>query len=296
MRDIFISYRRTDSSDVTGRICDHLKMRLGDNRLFKDVDSIPLGGDFRKAIFQSVGSCRVLLAVIGSDWLKTVDEQGTRRIDDPDDYVHLEIAAAIDRGIPVIPVLVANSQMPREHDLPKNLRDLAYRNAALVRPDPDFRGDIDRLSRQLSDYLQDFAPSVEEDVSIKRTNHQMHANAVDDEYAISFTRRAAKKFSKMPVEAQFSVAFAAIGVPAWFLLLVVSTIGASWWEASIVPLSFLFAVGLVFNISGIVMALRGMKLHGDWHTVLWAGAITNTGEALAIVVVLVLAWSRLGGA
>ena len=293
MKDIFISYRRADSSDVTGRICDHLKMRLGDDRLFKDVDSIPLGDDFRKAIFQSVGSCKVLLAIIGADWLEIEDEQGTRRIDNTDDYVHLEIAAAIDRGIPVIPVLVTKSQMPQEHELPENLRDLAYRNAALIRADPDFHGDIDRLCNQLSKYLPDSPLEIEKNASSKQSIAQTKSAASDDERTSRLISRAVNAYSKMPLEAQLSIAFAAIGAPAWFVLLVVSTIGASWWEDSILPLSFLFSIGLVFNICGIVMAWRGMKDNNGWQTVLWVGLITNLGEAMAVVMALVLAWSKL---
>src|SRR5215472_5182373 len=106
MRDIFVSYRREDSSDVTDRICDEMRRRLGKDRLFKDVDSIALGQDFRTVIADAVGQCKVLLAVIGKDWLTTMDKDGRRRLEDSGDYVHIEIATALTRGIPVIPVLV----------------------------------------------------------------------------------------------------------------------------------------------------------------------------------------------
>jgi hypothetical protein len=153
MNDIFVSYRRADSSDVTGRIFDHLKSRYGEDRLFKDVDSIPLGDDFRHVISDAVGRCNVLLAVIGNDWLDVQTDTGKRRIDDPDDYVHIEISTALERSIPVIPVLVENTPPPSETDLPEPLRELAYRNAAQVRADPDFQHDVARLCTQLDAHI-----------------------------------------------------------------------------------------------------------------------------------------------
>lgn len=130
-----------------------MKTRFGGDRLFKDVDSIPLGKDFRTVISETVEQCQVLLAVIGKDWLNTTDDAGKRRIDDPNDYVHIEIAAALNRGIPVIPILVENTTMPRSDDLPDPLKNLAFRNGTPVRSDPDFHHDIDRLCSQLAEYL-----------------------------------------------------------------------------------------------------------------------------------------------
>jgi peptidoglycan hydrolase-like protein with peptidoglycan-binding domain len=157
MQNIFISYRRDDAIDVTGRIADVLKGKLGEDILFKDVDSIPLGTDFRRVIAAAVGRCDVLLAVIGDEWLeaKRKGEMSTmqapsRRIDDPNDYVHIEIRAALERDIPVIPVLVERANMPQDKDLPEPLRPLAFRNAISVRPDPDFHNDMQRLCHALS--------------------------------------------------------------------------------------------------------------------------------------------------
>src|SRR5215831_4324805 len=153
MKDIFVAYRRSDSSDVTGRIFDQMKARFREDRLFKDVDSIPLGMDFRTVISEAVGQCKVLLAVIGKDWLTMTGDDGRRRIDDPNDYVHIEIVTALTRRIPVIPVLVENTTMPQPADLPDPLRDLAFRNGTPVRSDPDFHHDIDRLCAQLAAYV-----------------------------------------------------------------------------------------------------------------------------------------------
>ena len=154
MRDIFLSYRRADSSDVTGRILDRMKARFGEARLFIDVDAIPLGRDFRAVISENVGGCKVLLAIIGDDWLDVTNDDGSRRLFDPDDYVHIEIAAALSRQIPVIPVLVEHSSIPKADDLPEPLKELAFRNGIPVRPDPDFDNDIDRLCTQLAEYTE----------------------------------------------------------------------------------------------------------------------------------------------
>jgi hypothetical protein len=146
---IFISYRRDDSEAMTGRIDDWLARHFGRERVFVDVDSIPLGVDFRKHLEQAVGRSGVLLAIIGQQWLdiryEAGPKQGQRRLDDPADFVRIEIQAALTRDIPVIPVLVGKATMPREEDLPEGLRPLVYRNAAEVRPGLDFRVHVARL-------------------------------------------------------------------------------------------------------------------------------------------------------
>jgi hypothetical protein len=149
---IFISYRRQDSSDVTGRIYDRLAEQFGKHAVFKDVDSIPLGVDFRKHLSDSVGKCNVLLAVIGRNWLAGLIEKEAR--DQGRDYVKIEVEAALQRDIPVVPVLVQSSLLPSEEELPQSMRSLAYRNAILVRPDPDFHQDMDRLIRGIEGYLK----------------------------------------------------------------------------------------------------------------------------------------------
>jgi len=150
---VFISYRRTDSSDIVGRIYDRLVQRFDKNSIFKDVDSIPLGVDFRKHLSDSVGKCQVLLAVIGKNWLTEPD--GHRRLDEATDFVRIEIESALQRDIPVIPVLVQGVTSPGEDKLPPTLRGLAYRQAISVRPDPDFHRDMDRLIEGIESHLRD---------------------------------------------------------------------------------------------------------------------------------------------
>lgn len=151
--NLFISYRRSDSADIVGRIYDSLVEVFGRESIFKDVDSIPLGVDFKQYLDQKVSECRVLLAVIGDDWLDARDAQGQRRLDDPDDFVRIEIQSALERDIPVIPLLVRGAQMPDEDRLPPDLHKLVYKNGMPIRPDPDFHHDIDRLVAALDQYI-----------------------------------------------------------------------------------------------------------------------------------------------
>ncbi len=143
-RSIFLSYRRSDSQDVAGRIYDRLIQHFGDEHVFKDVDSIPLGVDFRRYVGDQVARCDVLLAVIGPHWLAASEQRG-RRLDDPRDLVRVEIASALKRDIPVVPVLVGGAAMPAEEALPAELRELSFRHGIPVRPDPDFHSDVSRL-------------------------------------------------------------------------------------------------------------------------------------------------------
>jgi len=149
---IFISYRREDTSDVTGRIYDRLIQHFGKESVFKDVDSIPLGIDFRQHLGDSVGRCDVLLTIIGRQW--STGEVGKRRLDDVRDFVRIELEAALRRGIPVVPVLVQGSSLPSGDDLPETLQSLVYRNGMPVRPDPDFHQDMDKLIRGIEGYLK----------------------------------------------------------------------------------------------------------------------------------------------
>jgi len=149
MSKILISYRREDSADVTGRIYDRLIQQFGQGAVFKDVDSIPFGVDFRIYLDAQVSKCEVFLAVIGRDWMKKQGSKGKSRLEDPRDFVRIEIESALQRQIPVIPVLVRGASMPLAERLPASVQDLSYRHGILVRADPDFHRDMDRLIEHL---------------------------------------------------------------------------------------------------------------------------------------------------
>jgi len=149
MPKIFISYRRQDSSGETTHIYEYLEKQFGRDQVFMDVDTIPPGVDFRKHLHAAVARCDVVLAVIGRDWLKRHGLFGKRRLDHPRDFVRIEIEAALQRDIRLIPVLVRDAAMPGPGDLPASIRDLAFRNAVQVRAGRDFRIDISRLIQAL---------------------------------------------------------------------------------------------------------------------------------------------------
>lgn len=141
---VFISYRRQEASGLAGRLYDRLAARLGDDQVFMDVDTIALGVDFAEVITQAVSTCQVLLAVIGPHWVSATDRDGRRRLDDPDDIVRMEIHAALERNVRVIPILIEGAVMPRRHELPEQLAGLSRRNALSLRHE-SFRIDADRL-------------------------------------------------------------------------------------------------------------------------------------------------------
>jgi hypothetical protein len=126
---------------------------FGRDLIFKDVDSIPLGIDFKQYLDRKVRECKVLLAIIGDQWLDARDETGKKRLEDPADFVRIEIEAALESEIPVIPLLVSGAKMPLEKDLTPSLRKLVYQNGIPIRPDPDFHNDMERLIAALNKYI-----------------------------------------------------------------------------------------------------------------------------------------------
>src|SRR5436190_12941924 len=141
---IFISYRRDDAPAYAGRLYDRLSARFGDAQVFMDVDAIEPGVDFVQRIEESVGTADVLIAVIGRGWKTAVDDEGHRRLDEPDDFVRLEVAEALRRNIRVIPVLVNGASMPAPEELPPDLAALSRRNGLEI-TDLDWRSGTDRL-------------------------------------------------------------------------------------------------------------------------------------------------------
>jgi hypothetical protein len=151
-RAIFISYRREDSEGEAGRLFDDLVRTWGDDSVFMDVSGIVPGTDFRKAIDDNVATCGVLLAVIGPAWATIADGSGQRRLDDPNDFVRLEIASALARNIPVIPVLVHDAKMPRPEQLPDGLKDFAFRNSVEL-SHTRWNSDVQLLTSALGQYI-----------------------------------------------------------------------------------------------------------------------------------------------
>jgi hypothetical protein len=144
MPTIAISYRRSDSSAIAGRIYDRLIAHFGEHSVFMDVDDIPFGTDFRSHILEVLQHTDILIAVIGGKWLGHKAD-GTSRMLEKNDPVRAEIETALERKIPILPVLVDGATMPSSSELPAAFGNFAYLNAAEVMTGRDFRSHIDRL-------------------------------------------------------------------------------------------------------------------------------------------------------
>jgi hypothetical protein len=160
-----ISYRRSDSDAIAGRIRDRLANNYGEESVFMDIDNIPFGVDFREHIKSVLGQADVLLTIIGRNWIGAGKKQ--RRISQGTDLVRIEVETALSQGTPVIPVLVNGASIPKAADLPPSLRDICYINAADVESGRDFHRDVDRLIK-----------SIDQKIEAKKTrsNNRSHGN------------------------------------------------------------------------------------------------------------------------
>jgi hypothetical protein len=165
---IFISYRRHESHWSARSLCDRLCMHFGRQKIFMDVNLYP-GDDFPKVIEDTVAECDVLIAIIGRQWLTCKDEQNVRRLDNPEDFVRNEIAVALKREIPVIPILVDGAQMPRGPDLPEDLKSLVRKNFLPI-TETSFDHDCQLLAIALEKILEKAATERIERERKKRFN------------------------------------------------------------------------------------------------------------------------------
>src|SRR5262249_20920741 len=154
---IFINYRRDDSAGTAGRLHDRFVQTFGRKNLFMDVDHIPAGVDFVDFLRSQVAACGVFLAVIGPTSLHAKEGSGRRRFDNPDDFVTIEIAAALARNIRVIPVLVDGARTPKADKLPDSVKPLARRNAVEVR-NTHFGRDAEALANKVAEALKHAQP------------------------------------------------------------------------------------------------------------------------------------------
>ena len=150
---IFISYRREDSSAWARLLSTDLSNHFPSYQIFMDVDSVDPGEDFVRTIEETVGSCNVLIAVIGKGWVTSSDQEGQRRLDNQEDRLRIEIATALERDIRVIPVLVDGASMPTSRDLPDDLKPLVRKNALEV-GHTRFKSDCARLIATLERILE----------------------------------------------------------------------------------------------------------------------------------------------
>ncbi|MDE3189111.1 MAG: toll/interleukin-1 receptor domain-containing protein [Acidobacteriota bacterium] len=197
-RAIFISYRRDDTEGEAGRLFDDLTRTFGEKSVFMDVTDIKPGLDFRKVIDDNVATCGVLLAVIGPAWATVANSSGERRLDDPNDFVRLEIASALARDIAVIPVLVHGASMPHPDQLPENLKDLAFRNSVEI-THTRWNSDVQLLIDALRQYVGASSVASSEPVHATVSVQLPPANAPVHE-------PSAARASKTPLYAGIAVA------------------------------------------------------------------------------------------
>jgi hypothetical protein len=153
MPKVLISYRRSDTEVIAGRIRDRLANRYGDDAVFMDIDNIPFGKDFRVHISEAIVQSDILLVIVGQRWLGA-SRGGTRRIDDETDFVRLELETALTNAIPIVPVLTGSARMPQPAQLPVTLKNLTYLNAAQVDFGRDFEQHMERLIRSIDMILE----------------------------------------------------------------------------------------------------------------------------------------------
>src|SRR5574337_1053520 len=247
MNKILICYRRKDSADVTGRIYDRLRQEFGPETVFKDVDSIHLGVDFRIYLDEQVACCDVFLAVIGRDWIRKQGTKAKSRLDDPEDFVRIEIESALKRHIPVIPVLVRGASIPSASKLPISIQELTYRNGIPVRPDPDFHRDMDRLIGDVKRHVQGY------------DKHRPEADAIAQN-----AFREEKRFSPLGNHAnQANWPWKSI---TGFLLFLFCLIGTAVWlwpknDTDILSsMSMMVALGVVWNVLSILVPIVSVGL------------------------------------
>jgi formylglycine-generating enzyme required for sulfatase activity len=149
---IFVNYRRDDSAPHALSIAQYLEREFGPANVFLDIDRMRAGEKFPKVLEERLAVSKAMLVVIGPQWLALKNDNGTRRLDDPEDWVRLEIARALARGIPVIPVLVGGASLPKKSDLPDDLRALIDHQVATVTTN-GFRAEMACLARDINTLL-----------------------------------------------------------------------------------------------------------------------------------------------
>ena len=149
MNKIFISYRRKESADFTGRLFDRLAGYFGPDSVFMDVDVLISGADYRTQIGKIIAQCDVLLAIIGQQWTTITDESGKRRLDNPDDQLRIEVATALERGIAVVPVLIHGAGLPNADELPTDIAALAAAEPIEIQSGLPFNTDVQKLVDRL---------------------------------------------------------------------------------------------------------------------------------------------------
>ncbi len=150
---LFVNYRRDDSASQALKVAQYLEREFGASNVFLDIDRLRAGEKFPNVLEERLAVCKIMLVVIGPTWLSSSNEAGNRRIDDPEDWVRLEITRALARGIAIIPVLVGGASLPRKSDLPDDLKPLVEHQIFTVTTN-GFRHEMAGLVKDIHHVLQ----------------------------------------------------------------------------------------------------------------------------------------------
>jgi hypothetical protein len=187
---ILLNYRRGDTAGNAGRLYEALAKRFGEDNVFMDIDKIEPGLNFVDVIKRWVGDCDVFLAMIGTQWLDAANKSGQRRLDDPGDFVRMEIESALARpDVRLIPVLVQDVDMPTADQLPPSMHDLALRNGLEIR-DVSWQYDVDRLIEAL-EKIEGPQPAEPEDPGQRRTDYRTNGGGPFDRKRVGIASAAA---------------------------------------------------------------------------------------------------------
>jgi len=270
MAEIFLSYRRQDSQSATGRLADALEAHFGDERVFRDREFVA-GEDFVDAIRRSVQSATVLLVVVGRHWLDAADAQRRRRLDDPRDFVRLEIELALAARVAVVPVLVEGATMPSAADLPASLGAFA-RCQAVELSDSRWRYDVEQLIAALqARYAIDVGSPAARTGEGRATLALTRVASDLFDLALHPTRLIARQQTGRASDSARALAFVAVAIFAGNVLLL-----------------FGFDIG---NPKGSSLG-QAVAANASW---LLAGELVGLLFAFLLAAALALAWRLVGG-
>jgi len=274
---IAISYRRDDSAAITGRIFDRLVARYGSDSVFRDIDNIPLGVDFREYINTILAQTDITLVVVGKRWFGA--RRGRRRIDDPADPVRVEVEAALRSGMPVIPVLVEGGGMPNVDQLSDSLKELVYRNGLDVGSGRDFDQHMERLIRNIEPILAQRAEAARQAEEEQRRSEAARQAEEEKRRAEAARRAEGEKRqawpSKPPADkrptgfsARIPFGLSVVGVLPALLMALLTLLGVVK-NGNMVPWDLVFlGLGVALIASGTSFAIRSKR---GWPVSILAG-------------------------
>jgi hypothetical protein len=285
MPKVFISYRRADSKHATGRIGDKLIETFGRENVLKDVDTLPLGRDFRVELRKLIPQADVLLAIIGEKWLNIRDAQGRRRLENEADWVRVEIETALYANIPVIPILLGKAQLPQPQELPPSLAPLASCSSIKIGPDPLFRHDVKRLIAALEATLRERAIEATLVASVVGPDAATKAQSALD---LLVAELVAAEQQAQPWRKWLEMAAPLWPYARWYISgLILGTAFVAWVMFERVPEAIAWTSGLLFPLGALIIfpwiVERHWRRRGGSHEEFLAWRAKGEGQKAYLV-------------